>query len=404
MRIVLTGGGTAGHVIPFEPLIESLRALFLEERGKLPSLLDPEELELSFLGVVDRHTQEMFATYDVPTTHILSGKLRRYVSGSGLTIIDLLFRLPLGVCIALYHMWKIMPDIVVSKGGFGSVPVVLAAAFYRIPTLLHESDARPGLANRKMIPFASAVAVGFESTRQYLGKWQYKMFVTGTPIRAQITKVPPDEARKALGIPKGERVLLVVGGSQGAKQLNEVLLKVLPALIEKMAIIHIAGEQHFPAVSAVAKELLTPSGRKDLYKPFDYLNSDKMASALAACDGVVSRAGSMLAEIAHLRKPALLIPLANSASDHQRTNAQAFESAGAALVLDPNNLGENIFRQNVETLMFNDDVRTSLQKNVEIMDIPDASKRIAQLAFQLAQGLAPEKPSLIKKHEVRSKK
>ncbi len=393
MRIVLTGGGTAGHVIPFEPLIESLRALFLEKHAKLPAFVDPQELELSFLGVVDLRTQELFATYDVPVTHIPSGKLRRYVSGSGLNIIDLLFRLPLGVCLALYQLWKIMPDVVISKGGFGSVPVVMAAAFYRIPILLHESDARPGLANKKMLPFAAIIAVGFENTRQYLGKWQYKMFVTGTPIRTQIAAVPSAEARKSLAIPAGERVLLVVGGSQGAKQLNEVLLKVLPALIQKMTIIHITGEEHYPAVFTIASELLASSDRKNLYKPFDYLDSTRIAMALAAADGVVSRAGSMLAEIAHLRKPALLIPLATSAGDHQRTNAQAFEAAGAALVLDPNNLGENIFRQNVETLMFNDDVRTSLQKNAELMDVPDASRKIAHLAFQLAQGLAPQKSS-----------
>ncbi len=389
MRIVLTGGGTGGHVMPFETIVESLRTVFLEQKGSLPERLNPKDLYVDFVGVVNEHTRELFTKYDIPVTAISAGKLRRYASGQ--TIGDLLWRLPLGIIMALVHIWKIMPDVIISKGGYGSFPVIIAAIFYRIPFLLHESDAAVGLANSLALRYAAAVSVGLPSTQSTLAKWQYKIFVTGTPVRSGLTEVTAAAGKKMFGLPEQEPVLLVMGGSQGAKQINATLLQILPQLITSMAVIHLTGPDHHQAVQTVAQELLAHSPRRHLYKVFPYLG-DEMAYALAAADAVVSRAGaSTLSELARLHKPALLIPLDGAANDHQRKNARAFESAGAALVLDPTNLGQNVFQQNVKRLMTDDVLRAALAKNIARLDFPQAARSITELAFKLAQGFAPKK-------------
>ncbi len=388
MRIILTGGGSGGHVIPFEPIIEALRAQHVTATKTLARRLDPERLDITFIGVADKKTHEFFRRHDVPTVSIVSGKIRRYLSWKN--PVDVFFRLPIGLLQAAFHMWRIMPDVVISKGGYGSLPVSLAAVLYRIPVLLHESDAAPGATNALLVRFATAVAVGFETTKEYLDKWQYKTFVTGTPVRAQFTTISKKEGKQTFGLPANEPLLVVLGGSQGAQQINELLLKLLPELITEMAIIHITGPDHYEAVSTVAKELISHSGRKHLYQAWPYL-TDTMAAALAAADGIVSRAGSTLAEISHLRTPTLLIPLEGAANDHQRKNAQAYEAAGAALVLEPTNLGGNIFKQNINRIMKDEALRKTLAENLEHLDFPRAGQNIASLAFQLAEGFAPEK-------------
>jgi UDP-N-acetylglucosamine--N-acetylmuramyl-(pentapeptide) pyrophosphoryl-undecaprenol N-acetylglucosamine transferase len=389
MRIVLTGGGTGGHLTPLEPIIEALRQMHLERKGTLPKKLEPDTLDLSFLGIVDTATRDFFAHFDVAATHIPSGKLRRYVSS--LTIIDLLFRLPLGIVKALWHVWLIMPDVVVSKGGYGSFPVVVAARFYRIPILLHESDAVMGLANRRLAGLASAIAVGFAATRERLKRWQYKTIVTGTPIRRQFSAPDRTRARSVFGLAPDATVLFVFGGSQGAQQINELLLAILPALVTEYAIIHITGKDHFLPISTVAEELLQGSPHREKYKVFGYL-TDTMDEAMAAADVIIARSGATsISEIAHVRKAALLIPLAQAAGDHQRENASLLESAGAARVLDPANLSKHLFERNIRELLGDPKLRQQLAANLAQFDYPAAARDIAEITFKLISGLVPQR-------------
>lgn len=387
MRIVLTGGGTGGHLVPFEPIIEALRTLHQEEKNILPARLDPNGLSLTFLGVADVNTILFFKNYDVPAINIPSGKLRRYMSH--LTILDLFLRLPIGLMKAMWHMWRIMPDVVISKGGYGSFPVVVAAWFYRIPVLLHESDATAGLSNKWLARLATTIAVGFSDTLASLGKWKDKATVTGIPVRSSFLQQDPIEAKKVFGFDAADQVLLVMGGSQGARQINEALLKILPQLVMSTAIIHITGEKNFQEVSKMAEQLIASSSRHDKYKAFPYL-TDKIDEAYTAADVVVSRAGATtLAELSHLRKSCLLIPLEGAASDHQRLNAVIYERAGAALVLDPANLTANILKSNLEELLNDPKVRENLAYNIGQLDRPQAAADLAKLAFTLASGLAP---------------
>lgn len=386
MRIVLTGGGTGGHIIPFAPIIEALRTLHNEKKDSLPKYLEPKNLDITFMGVATSEARELFGSYGVPVVNIPSGKLRRYASG--LTLVDLLFRLPFGILRALIALWGIMPDVVISKSGYGSLPTVLAAALYRIPVLLHESDAVPGMATMQLSRFAAGIALGYSSAASYLGSRAGRCVATGNPIRSQLRRITQRDGKRALQIPEDEFTLLVIGGSQGAKQINEALLAALPKLIVDMTIIHITGAQQLTAVQTVAEELLAHSPRKNAYHIHGYV-TDAMVPALAAADAVVTRAGSSLAEIAAVHKPALIIPLEGSAGDHQRKNAHMFESAGAALVLDPTNVGRNLFEQNVRRLRDDKDLRKQLAVNIAKLDFPSAGRDIANLAFYIAQGLQP---------------
>lgn len=390
MRIVLTGGGTGGHVMPFESIIEALRTAYQEQQSSLPSFTDPETLELFFLGISTPQSKEFFDRYSVQTINIPSGKFRRYASV--LNIVDIIYRLPIGIIVALYRMWRLMPDVVISKGGYASVPTVIAAVWYRIPVLLHESDVVPGSSNAFMMRFAAAITLGFAVSREYLDKYKHKLFVTGTPTRTLMATDQKQQSKTALGFDAQEPVLLVMGGSQGAQQINEALLSSLKKIIEQMAIIHITGEAHFKAVQTVAEEFIAQSPRKEKYKAFASLHGAEMVRALQAADGVVSRAGaSSLAEIAQLRIPSLIIPLDSAANDHQRKNALAFEAAGAALVLDPTNVTANLLSSGIERIMTDEQLRSTIITNITALDYPHAALDIAELALRLASGYLPSK-------------
>ncbi len=379
-----------GHLTPFEPLLETLQTVFQERKDKLPRWVDANQLEIYFLGVLDNHSQEFFNRLGVKTIHIPAAKIRRYFSLQTLT--DLLFKLPLGVIKVIWSMWLIMPDVVVSKGGYGSVPVCLAALFYRVPLLVHESDAVPGLSNQLTSFWASAVTTSFAVTRHQTASVKSKTIVTGTPIRFGLAKEKPSDAKKIFGFEPNEPVLLVIGGSQGAQKLNDLTLSVLPSLIKDMGIIHVTGEDHLENIKRAASELLSNSPRRSKYQPFGYL-SDKLGPAMMAADLVVSRAGATsLAELAHLKKPTIIIPLPTAAQDHQTVNAEAYEAEEAARVISEENLGQSLFEQNIRALMDNLPLRQILSYNIQRFDHPNAARQIAIIAFNLATGLIPSQP------------
>lgn len=390
MRIVLTGGGSGGHLVPFEPIVDKIRELHGELKKDLPKTIDRDEVELYYFGVLDEKAKEFFKRLDVKAINIPSGKIRRYPSA--LTVVDLFYRLPIGIVKALFLLWHIMPDVVISRGGYGSIPVTIVSVFYRVPILLHESDAVASLTVRAMSGLASVVTVGFAETRHTLQFFSAKTIVTGTPVRSELSTITKEEARQAFDIGLEEKVLLVTGGSQGSKELNEILLEVLPSLIKDMVIIHITGAENIKEIKKRTGDLFARSGLRVRYKVFGYL-ADKMSQALVAADLVVARGGAtQLAELARLRKAAIIVPLGSAAQDHQRKNVEIYEKASAVRVIDPINLGRAIFEQNVRSLMNSAEIRDILSVNISRLDYQNAASDIVKLVYKMMAGKLPQQP------------
>lgn len=320
-KIVLTGGGTAGHVTPNIALLPHLR-----EAG----------YEVFYMGSYDGIEKRLIADFDIPYTGISTGKFRRYLDLKNFTDP---FRVIKGYSEAKKYLKELMPDVVFSKGGFVSVPVVRAAAALKIPCIIHESDMTPGLANKLCIPVAAKVCCNFPETLQNLPS--SKAVLTGSPIREELASGSRLEGLKLCGFTANKPVIMVVGGSQGAASVNEAVRKALPALLEDFQVVHLCGKEK------IDDSLLTLEG----YKQFEYLKTE-LKDIFAMADVVISRAGAnAICELLALAKPNILIPLpaAKSRGD-QLLNARSFASQGFSIVLDEEELTETLLVEKVQEL------------------------------------------------------
>lgn len=368
MRIVLTGGGTGGHIFPILAVARKIREI------------SPEGADLEFLflgtdGVLEREVMEKEM---ISAKKILSGKMRRYFSWS---YISDFFRIPVGFVQSLWQLLAFMPDAVFSKGGYAGAPVVVAAWLYRIPIIVHESDIAPGIANQFAAKLAEKVAVSFPGAANFFSPG--KVVITGNPIREELTKGSKEEAKKIFGLPDGRKTILVMGGSQGARIINEAVLRVLPKLLKSCEVIHLTGNNEYENVIHEAGALGIKAGYGG-YHPFSFLR-EELAHALAVADLVISRAGAnALTEIAANGKTAIIIPLKSSANNHQELNAFAYAEAGAAVVLDQDNLGENLFLEKIEEALNDKEIRFEMSERIKKFHDPDAAKKIAQEIIKLA--------------------
>ena len=304
-KIVMTGGGTGGHVTPNLALIPRLQQ---------------DGWEVHYIGAANSVEQELVSALPgVKYYSVAVGKLRRYFDPKNFSDP---FRVIKGIAQATKIIHAIKPNVVFSKGGFVSVPVVYGAHFNHVPVVTHESDFTPGLANKLCLPFASVQCCTFpEAVAHSKGKGVY----TGTPIRPEVLSGSRENGLKRFGFTPGVPVLMVVGGSSGAQAINECVREALPRLSESFQILHLCGKGNFSGEHEGANH----------YVQCEYLN-EEMADAYACSDVIISRAGSnALCEILALRKPALLIPYPAAASrGDQILNAESFRSRGLSRVLD----------------------------------------------------------------------
>lgn len=329
-RVLFTGGGTAGHVTPNIALIEAVTAA---------------GWQAAYAGGRDGIEATMIAGLDVPFYPIASGKLRRYFSWEN--FIDP-FKVAFGVLQSLVLCIRLRPDIVFSKGGFVSVPVVVAAWLLRIPVISHESDVTPGLANRLVYPMCRRICVTFEQTAGELpGR---KVIVTGTPVRQSLLAGQAERGRQYLGIDDQKPVLLVFGGSLGAGAINRQVRRTLQQLLETFHVVHVTGEGHLDPAMTLAG-----------YQQHEFIGAE-FGDVLAAADLVVARAGAnSLYELFCLRKPHLLIPLTRAASrGDQIENASTFAAAGLSRVIEEQALTDEAFLSAVDALFH--DRQTIIEK------------------------------------------
>ena len=320
-RIVLTGGGTAGHVTPNIALLPRLR-----EAG----------YEISYIGSFDGIEKKLIQAQGIPYYGISSGKLRRYFDVKNFTDP---FRVIKGFAEASRLMKQLHPDVVFSKGGFVSVPVVMAAGRHHIPVICHESDLTPGLANKLSMPSATRVCCNFPETMQYLPKG--KAVLTGCPIRRELMEGDRAAALTMTGFTPDKPVLMVMGGSLGAVAVNEAIRGALPELLEHWQIIHLCGKGKLDE---------SLNGTKG-YVQYEYIQKE-LADLFALCDIVVSRAGAnAICELLALRKPTLLIPLSAKASrGDQILNARSFERQGFSMVIEEEALTKDALLRAVSEL------------------------------------------------------
>ncbi len=322
-RIVLTGGGTAGHVTPNIALIPRLREL---------------DYEIYYIGSYEGIEKKLIEDFDIPYYGIATGKFRRYFDPKNFTDP---FRVMKGYSEARKYLKDLDPDIVFSKGGFVSVPVVRAAASLNIPCIIHESDMTPGLANKLCIPVASKVCCNFPETIQMLPEG--KAVLTGSPIREELARGNRIAAYDICKFTSNKPVVMIIGGSLGAEAINKTVRDALPKLLQDFQVVHICGKDK------VDNLMLNIAG----YKQFEYVKTE-LKDIFAMADVVVSRAGAnSICELLALKKPNLLIPLSSHSSrGDQLLNAKSFESQGFSLLIDEDYLTENLLVEKVHELYF----------------------------------------------------
>ncbi|MBO1265706.1 undecaprenyldiphospho-muramoylpentapeptide beta-N-acetylglucosaminyltransferase [Proteiniclasticum sp. SCR006] len=345
-KIIMTGGGTAGHVNPNLALVPKLRQL---------------SYEIKYIGSKNGIEKEIIGKTKIPYFGISSGKLRRYFDLKNFTDP---FKVGAGFFQSLHILRKEKPDIVFSKGGFVSVPVVAAASFLRIPVLAHESDLTPGLANKLASRFVDRLLVTFPDTVSKIGE---KAILVGSPIREDLYKGDGERAREAAGFTENKPVLLVMGGSIGSVKINTTLRKILPELLPIFNIIHLCGKNN---LDESLKETLG-------YKQYEYV-VEEMKDILQAADLIVSRAGSnSIFEFLALRKPNLLIPLSKGASrGDQIENAQSFYKSGYSMVLVEEELTDVSLRMSILKLY---EDREKFISHMEESQLSGATDKILEL-------------------------
>ena len=355
-KIVLTGGGTAGHVTPNIALLPALR-----EAG----------YDIHYIGSYDGIEKRLIEDYKIPYYGIATGKFRRYCALQNFT--DPL-RVLKGYAEARKTLKQIQPDIVFSKGGFVSVPVVRAAHSLGIPCIIHESDMTPGLANKLFIPAATKVCCNFPETLQMLPP--DKAVLTGSPIRAELRQGNRIAALDLCGFTANKPVIMVIGGSLGAASINKVVREALPRLLEDFQVIHICGKEK------VDNLLLSVEG----YKQFEYVKAE-LKDLFALSDVVVSRAGAnAICELLALKKPNVLIPLsAKSSRGDQILNAHSFESQGFSLVIDEDDLIDFVLVEKIHEVYFSRQIYIdAMGKSDQLGSIQTIMELIHQTAGQSA--------------------
>ncbi len=374
MKIVFTGGGTGGHFYPIIAVAEAIHSLEKERK-----LLEPE---MYFFGpdVFDER-----ALYENGITFVKTpaGKMRKYFSP--LNFFDA-FQTAYGVIQTIFTLYRVFPDVVFSKGGYGSIPTVLAAKFLRIPVIAHDSDSVPGRATLLAAPFAEKIAISYADALQYFpDKLKPKVALTGNPVRKDLVSPAREGAAEFMELEKNVPVILILGGSLGAEALNNTVLEALPDLVAHYQVIHQTGQSHFESVSQTARIALEKNEKRYRYKPYGYLNPLAMKMAAGAADVVVSRAGSgAIAEIASWGKASILIPIPEEVSRDQRSNAFAYAHAGAAMILEQGNLTPHLLVAEIERLFTNPKARVDLAEAAAKFAKKDAAKVIANALIDTA--------------------
>ncbi len=370
MKILLTGGGTGGHFYPLIAIAE-----------KLVEVADKQKIiDLKLYYMSDKpYDKRILFENKITFVQIPSGKMRTYFSIQNFFDI---FKTITGAFFGLLSMYFIYPDVVISKGGYAAFPAVLAAKLLRIPVIVHESDSYPGRLNIWTAKFALHVAISWPEASEYLP--ESKTALTGQPIRREILHGDPNGAHDFFKLSPDLPTILILGGSQGAQTINDIVVDTLPELLSRYQIIHQTGIKNIEEVKSRSNLLLDKNPNISRYVPIPYLNNLATRMAAGCSNLVVSRAGSAIFEIASWGIPSIIIPITNSNGDHQRKNAYNYARSGSCEVIEEGNLTSHLFVSEVDKLFSLPQKLTKMKENALAFSSPLAAEKIAQSAINLA--------------------
>ena len=370
MKILLAGGGSGGHFYPLIAVARALRRVAEQENiAKIEFFLTADEpVDPGML------LEERIVFIKIP-----AGKLRRYFSfkhfGDSIKTLT-------GIFSAFWKLYKLVPDVIFSKGGYASFPVLVAAKILGIPVLIHESDTVPGMVNQWAGNWVNRIAVSFEESLQYFeGK---NIALVGNPVRPQIIGGNMAEAIDYFKLEEGIPVILILGGSQGSERLNETILTGLADMVKKYQIIHQTGKNNFMDVTGRADILLEKIDLKHRYHAFPFFEEGELRNASKAASIVASRAGAgSIFEIAAWGLPAILIPLPSAAQDHQRENAYAYARSGACEVIEETNLTPHLLIAQIDKILADKERIAKMNKAAQIFSRLDAAEKIGRELLKL---------------------
>ncbi len=363
MKVVFTGGGSGGHFYPILAVSQELSKL-LEKEGFV---------DIKMYYISDKpYNKELLEKNHLIFKQNKTGKLRVYFSP--LNIFDAILTF-FATLRAFSQLFNIYPDVVFSKGAYPSFPVTTAARFLGIPIIIHESDTVPGRANKIAGKHAKKIAISYPEAAQFFP--EEKIALTGNPIRPELLEPASQGVHEALGLSEGVPTIFIIGGSQGAEVINDVMMNAGSNLLDSYQIIHQVGQKNIDSFKATMDIVLEKHEHKNRYKMLPYLDVEQMRMAVGAADLIISRGGSTIFEIAVWETPSIIIPITKTNGDHQRKNAYAYARTGACEVIDENNLTPNLFVAEIDRIYNDEELKMKMKDAARNFAKKDAAAKIA---------------------------
>lgn len=375
MKILLCGGGSGGHFYPLIAVAEAIREN-IRDRKLLQAYI--------YYMAPNPYNEGILFDNEIEFIQINGGKIRRYASIQN--FFDIIKTI-IGFFEALIKVYRIFPDVIFSKGGFSSLPVVLAGKILGIPIIIHEGDSVPGRANKFASKLATKIAIAFKEAEEYFPK--EKTAWVGNPIRKEISSVAKDGAYEYLELESATPVIVILGGSLGAQKINDVILSALPELLDSYQVIHQTGALNFKEIETTSKVILEKHENKKRYHLFDYLNPLALKMSAGVANVIISRAGTTIFEIALWGVPSIIVPIADSNGDHQQKNAYNYARSGGAVVIEERNFTPEILLTQIKDIVNNKEVSDKMRAGAKSFAKTDAAEKIAEEIISI--GLTHEK-------------
>jgi len=374
MKIVMVGGGTGGHFYPHIAVAQQIYNIAEERRILTPTLI--------YIGPAPFDGTAL-AEQNIEFVKSPAGRIRRYASARN--IFDSI-KTAWGAVRATFQLFGIFPDVIFSTGGYAAFPSLFAARLLGIPVIIYDADATPGRVSLWSSKFARWIGVAHPDAADGFPKAvRDRIARVGHPIRVEIEHITPEGGREFLKIEEGRPTLLVLGGSQGAQTINNVIIDALPQLLPKYNIIHQTGKDHLDEVAGMARISVATANAENRYRTFGLLNALALRMAAGISDLVISRAGSgTIFEIASWGLPAIIIPIPESVSHDQTRNAFSYARSGAAVVMEQENLRTSILISEIERILGNPEEITRMKEAAKAFAKPDAAHKIAKILIDTA--------------------